>query len=266
MNEPANSSQITSGSHLANFPSWTDDGKVVYALNSGANFDLYLIDPSGGTPKRLTANSGNNNYPVVSPDGRYVVFCSDRSGVLGLWRIDIDGSNPKQLTNQTSLTPSFAPDGRTIVYISQANMTTLSTVSIDGGEPRQLTKSLSTWPVFSPDGNHIACLYAEIPNSAYQISIFPANGGTSLKKIPLPVGFTPPLRWTPDGKAILYGITRRGVTNLWMQPLQGGEAKRLTNFISDRIHNFDVSRDGKRLVFSRGTHSSDVVLFSGLRQ
>ena len=266
MDELANSSQITSGRHLANYPSWAPNGKVVYALNSGGNFELYLIDPREGTPKQLTANSGNNNYPVVSPDGRYVVFSSDRSGALCLWRIDIDGSNPKQLTSQTSLNPSFAPDSRTIVYISQANITTLSTVSIDGGETRQLTKNLSTFPVFSPDGTRIACRYSEDRNSPYGISIIPATGGPPIKAFPEPSGFTLPIRWTPDGKAILYGITRRGVTNLWMQPVDGGAPKQLTNFTSDRIHTFEVSRDGKQLVFSRGTTSSDVVLFSGLRQ
>lgn len=265
MNELANSSQITSGRHLANFPSWAHDGKAVYALNSGGNFDLYLIDPREGTPKQLTANSGNNNWPVVSPDGRYVVFSSDRSGPLCLWRIDIDGSNPKQLTNQSSLIPSFAPDSRTIVYVAATNKTTLSTVSIDGGEPRQLTKNATLWPVFSPDGTRIACLYSEEPNSPSRISIIPANGGPSIKAFPPPSGLTLPLRWTPDGKAILYGITRRGVTNLWMQPVEGGAAKQLTNFTSDRIHSFEVSRDGRQLVFSRGTRSSDVVLLSGIK-
>jgi len=266
MNELANSSQITLGRHLANYPSWAPDEKVVYALNSGGNFDLYLLDPREGRPKQLTANSGNNNYPVVSPDGRYVVFSSDRSGALCLWRIDIDGSNPKQLTNQTSLDPSFAPDSRTIVYVAQSNWTTLSIVSIDGGEPRQLTRNMSKSPVFSPDGSRIACLYAEGPNSPYLISIIPATGGPSLKAFPQPSGFTLPIRWTADGKAILYGITRRGVTNLWMQPVDGGAPKQLTNFTSDRIHSFEVSRDGRQLVFSRGARSSDVVLFSGIRQ
>ena len=266
MNELANSSQITSGRHLANFPSWAHDGKVVYALNSGGNFDLYLVDPREGTPKQLTGNSGNNTYPVVSLDGRYVVFSSDRSGALCLWRIDIDGSNPKQLTNQTSHTPSFAPDGRTIVYVSQANISTLSTVSIDGGESRQLTKGMATSPVFSPDGTRIACRYSEGPHSPYRISIIPANGGPPVKVFPEPSGFSLPIRWTPDGRAVLYGITRRGVTNLWVQPVEGGAPKQLTNFTSDRIHSFEVSRDGGELVFSRGTKSSDVVLFSGIRQ
>ena len=266
MNDLDHGSQITSGTHLANFPSWAPDGKVVYALKSGGNVDLYLLDPGEGTPKQLTSNSGNNHYPVVSPDGRYVVFSSDRSGVLCLWRIDIDGSNPTQLTNETSEVPRFGPDHRTIVYISNVNKYTLSTVSIDGGEPRPLTTKEAIWPVFSPDGSRIACLYLEQPNSAYKISIIPANGGAPITTFPQPSGMNVPLRWTPDGKALLYGITRRGVTNLWMHPLEGGAPKQLTNFTSDRIHSFEVSRDGKQLVFSRGTTSSDVVLFSGLRQ
>jgi Tol biopolymer transport system component/TolB-like protein/Tfp pilus assembly protein PilF len=266
MNELAHSSPITTGRNLANFPSWTPDGKVVYALNSGDNFDLYLLDPREGTPKQLTANSGNNNYPVVSADGRYVVFSSDRSGVLCLWRIDIDGSNPKQLTNQTSRMPSFAPDSRTIVYVAQVNKFTLSSVSIEGNDPRQLTRNQSEDPVFSPDGTRIACLYSEEQGSPQGISIIPATGGPSIKTFPKPSGFTLPIRWTADGTAILYGITRRGVTNLWIQPVEGGDPKQLTNFTSDRIHSFDVSRDGRQLVFSRGTRSSDVVLFSGIRQ
>lgn len=91
-------SQITTGTNLADSPSWTPDGNLVYALSSGDNFDLYMSDPREGTTKQLTVNSGYNNFPSVSPDGRFIVFNSDRSGVLCVWRIDIDGSNPKQLT------------------------------------------------------------------------------------------------------------------------------------------------------------------------
>jgi Tol biopolymer transport system component len=222
-----------------------------------------MLDPRGGTPNRLTTSSGNNYFPAVSPDGRYIVFSSDRSGVLCLWRVDIDGSNPKQLTNQTSTKANFAPDGRTIAYTSSDNSHTISTLSIDGGEPRQLTKNNSGQPVFSPDGTQIACFYEQ--DSQMKIAIIPATGGTPVKTFPLPRGFFGPFRWTPDGKAIMYGLRRRGVANLWVQPIEGGEQKQLTNFTSDLIHSYDVSRDGKQFAFSRGTKSSDVVLFSGLK-
>lgn len=266
LNDGAEISQITTGRNLANFPSWTPDGRVVYALDSGSNIDLILLDPRQGTSKQLTANSGNNYFPAVSPDGRYVVFSSDRSGVLCLWRIDIDGSNPKQLTKHTSTRASFAPDGRTIAYLSSANKNTISTISIDGGEPRQLTVTDSAHPVYSPDGTRIACFYYDEHDSKWKISIIPANGGAPVKSFPLPIGLTVSFRWTPDGKAIMYPMRRRGVGNLWLQPIEGGEAKQLTNFTSDFIFSYDLSRDGKQLVLSRGTNRRDVVLFSGIKQ
>ena len=258
-------SQITSGTDLASYPSWAPDGKVVYSLNSGDSIDLYLVDPRAGTSKRLTMNSGNNLYPAVSPDGRYVVFSSDRSGALCLWRIDIDGSNPKQLTQQTSAHPNFTADSRTIVYESITNLYTISTISIDGSEPRQLTTNTSAKPVFSPDGTQIACLYEE-QEAKPKISIISAKDGVLIKAFPLPSGLSFPIRWTPDGKAIMYSLRRGGVANLWVQPVDGGEPRQLTNFTSDIILSYDLSRDGKNLVFSRGTRSSDVVLFSGIKQ
>jgi len=258
-------SQITTGTNLANYPSWTPDGKVVYALNSGDNFDLFIFDPREGTSKQFTSNSGYNNFPSVSPDGRYVVFNSDRSGVLCIWRIEIDGSNPKQLTNQTSMIPRFAPDGRTITYEVQANKPTVATISIDGGEAPTPYQNYSRQPVFSPDGTHIACLYSEGLNSKWSISIIPASGGLPVKTFPVPTGLSIQFSWAPDGKGILYGLTRGGVTDLWLQPIDGSKPKQISNFTSDLIHSFDLSRDGKQFVFSRGTNRSDVVLFSGIK-
>ena len=53
--------------------------------------------------------------------------------------------------------------------------------------------------------------------------------------------------------------------NLWLQPLDGGKPKQLTNFTSDQIWNWAWSRDGKQLALSRYSTTSDVVLISGFR-
>jgi serine/threonine protein kinase len=68
-----------------------------------------------------------------------------------------------------------------------------------------------------------------------------------------------------DGRAIIYFVTRNGVSNLWAQPVDGAAPKQLTNFPSDRIFWFDFSRDGKQLALSRGTMTSDVVLISNFK-
>jgi len=60
-------------------------------------------------------------------------------------------------------------------------------------------------------------------------------------------------------------MTRNGVSNLWEQPLAGGDPKQLTNFASGDIFDFDWSADHKRLLLTRGSLSSDVVLLRNFR-
>src|SRR5947207_9530194 len=78
---------------------WTPDGKIVYGSRSGVGWDLWRANADGTEPRQLTFNSGNNDYPAISPDGRYVVFNSDRRGADHLWRMNSDGGNQVQLTN-----------------------------------------------------------------------------------------------------------------------------------------------------------------------
>jgi len=73
------------------------------------------------------------------------------------------------------------------------------------------------------------------------------------------------LRWSPDEQSLQYLLTRNGATNMWEQPVGGGEPKQFTKFTSGRIFDFDWSADGKQLLLARGETNSDVVLLSHLR-
>ncbi|HZJ47106.1 MAG TPA: hypothetical protein VFD63_25230, partial [Pyrinomonadaceae bacterium] len=68
------------------------------------------------------------------------------------------------------------------------------------------------------------------------------------------------IAWTPDGRSIIVKSDQEGVGNLWTQPIDGSAPKQITNFTSDLISYFSLSRDGKRLAISRGNSSLDVVL------
>ena len=68
------------------------------------------------------------------------------------------------------------------------------------------------------------------------------------------------LRFSPDGKAIVYPVREKGVDNLWLQPLDGGPGHRLTNFSSLKIYSYQWSPDGKSLALVRGDSPSDLVL------
>ncbi|HVF46163.1 MAG TPA: hypothetical protein VNA17_01215, partial [Pyrinomonadaceae bacterium] len=232
------------------------------------NDDIWITGLEGGIPKQLTANERINDGPVVSPDGRSIVFYSDRTGAPHLWRMNIDGSDQRQLTNGTGeQSPRFSPDGRWLVYRTAFGRTTVWKMPAEGGQPVQLTDKISTAPAVSPDGKMLAYFYREDENAPWRIAVAPLEGGEASKTFDTSRSFStsPLLRWTPDGRAVAYVITRDGVSNIFAQSLEGGAPKQLTDFKADRIFSFAYSRDGQQLALSRGTVSNDVVLISNFR-
>jgi Tol biopolymer transport system component len=68
------------------------------------------------------------------------------------------------------------------------------------------------------------------------------------------------VRFTPDGKAVVYALADQDSANLWLQPLDGSPGKQITNFKSEQITDFHWSFDGSKLGMVRGHTDSDVVL------
>jgi Tol biopolymer transport system component len=132
----------------------------------------------------------------------------------------------------------------------------------------RLTDKWTANPTVSPDGSLIACFYREDqPNAPTKVAVIPFAGGEPVKVLDIPQGFSvaPGLRWTPDARALTYIDTINGVSNIWSLPLDGGGPKQLTDFKTDQIFSFDLSRDGRQLTLSRGTQTSDVILIRDFR-
>lgn len=261
----ANARQITNGK-LDGYCglSWTPDGHVVYASRKIRDADLWVMNADGSNQKQLMDDVYLDRFPSVTPDGRYIVFDSWRGGnVAHIWRMDIDGGNMKQLTSGSGdAIPHCSPDGKWVAYTSSGP--SIWKVSIDGGQPIRLTDKLTTRPAFSPDGKLIACTYRPDRNSPWRIAVIPSEGGQPIKifETPVPISNFPVLRWTADGRAILYADEHSGVGNIWSQPVDGGKPVQVTDFKSDFINTFDLSRDGRQLVVARGTLISDIVMMS----
>jgi Tol biopolymer transport system component len=118
-------------------------------------------------------------------------------------------------------------------------------------------------PSFSPDGKFIACIIpAESQFQKGSIAIIHAEGGAPVKSFHVMPFFWSYLsaRWTPDGQALVFRDSMSYVSNLWKQPLAGGPPSRLTDFTTETIFNYAFSRDGQRLILSRGRTSINVVL------
>jgi Tol biopolymer transport system component len=132
-------------------------------------------------------------------------------------------------------------------------------VSMDGGEPSQISQSTATYPAASPDGRSVAC-FVVTEDRRRRLSIISFDTGEIVRQFDLFLEYDLPfLKWTPDGKAITYEISRNGVSNIWKQAVTGGAPEQVTNWDSDVIFRFDWSRDG-RLAVERGMFTSDIVL------
>lgn len=266
--DASRATQITSGNYDgANGLAWTPGGKIIYTARTGDNQNLWVVDQDGNNQRQLTANAGNNRSPTVSPDGRHVVFVSDRTGTRYLWKMNLDGGQPVQLTTGSDDdNPDFSPDGQWIVYKSYLyGNPNLLRVALEGGEPLRLTDKISVKPAVSPlPGGLIACFYRDPALSPNKLVLIPFNGGQPVKTLDVPMSLGP-LRWSTDGQSLTYIKTLGGVSNIWSQPIDGGAPVQLTNFQSDRIFWFDWSRDGKSLAYARGVVHHDVVMISDLQ-
>ena len=149
---------------------WSPDGSALVFASLNDN-QIRLVRARSREPMKITSR-GRNADPVFSPDGRYVYFSSDRSGRWQLWRVNVDGSAPEQLTRDDfdDTHPYLSPDGRSVAFLSFEGATTnraalrdarLRLLSLADGRIEELAKllagdsSLAAYP-WSPDGQYLA--------------------------------------------------------------------------------------------------------------
>lgn len=269
--DAARARQITTGSgKFDGFYglSWAPDGRVVYASLAGGGWDIWVMNADGSGQRQLTAGARSNYGPSVSPDGRYVVFVSNRAGsAFNIWRMEADGSNPVRLTSGRGENfPHVMPDGRWVIYatVGGGQDAAVWKIPIDGGEPVRLTNRPASWPFVSPDGKSFVCTYGNSPFNANTIAVVPIEGGEPTRVYDIAPTFRANTVWLPDNRGIAYLDARTGTTNVWVQPLVGGKPVQLTDFTADHVAAFDWSRDN-RLVATRSVETTSVVLIKDFR-
>jgi Tol biopolymer transport system component len=118
----------------------------------------------------------------------------------------------------------------------------------------------------SPNGEFLAYPYTRYLSPAgpgWHIAVIPIAGGSPVKTFNARNGFWG-IRWSPQGTGLQYALTQNGTTNIWEQPMAGGDPQQITKFSSGRIFDFAWTADGKQLLVSRGEVTSDVVLLANL--
>jgi TolB protein len=269
--DSARARQITSGSSKSPFLTTTPDGKIVYVSDAAGHLDIWIMDADGKNQKQLTNDETVDLWPTVSPDGRYIVFGSNRAtgtSAHNIWRIDLDGAHAKQLTSgQGEYWPVVSADNKWVIYtpIGEQEKFTLWKVPIDGGEPVRITEKMALQAVPSPDGKLLAAWhFSNMQSPVPKLAIMQMETGQVVKEFdlspPRQIGEFSSVQWTPDGKGVTYIDAKGGTANLWMKPIDGGPPRQLTSFNSDQIFTYKWMPDGKNLVCIRGFSQTDVIL------
>jgi eukaryotic-like serine/threonine-protein kinase len=248
-----------------------------WAGNGTLYFDdvdsLVRMSTDGGDKVTLLSDpAAQFVQPTSCQNGRYIVFTwagHSVSNKTNIWRVNADGSNPKQLTDgMQDIAPKCSPDGRWVLY-DDVNDLQVERVPVEGGTAEIVPGTAMPAAYFhaglaiARNGRLLAFLTTGGPNVlVHQIALVPLDAGPEPQRRMLDtdprVAEAP--QFTPDGNAVVYPIRENGTDNLWLQPLNGTTGRQITNFKSDTISTFRFSPDGKTMGVLRSHSESDVVL------
>jgi Tol biopolymer transport system component len=280
----ARTRQITSFSGLDLYPAFAPNtNSLAYTSNKTGAFEIFIRQLVPGASEIQLTSDGNHNFqPAFSPDGSRIAYYSVQRG--GIWVVPSSGGTPKRLTGFGS-NPAWSPDGNRIVFQSDPlnefgsgvrsamPPSTLWTVSSDGtGEPVQLT-SVGTppgghgSPDWSPDGKTIIFDSNDWASSSVWSIGADGTGLVPVLDSPAVVGdnwFTASdAVFSRDGKSIFFvgdmGISIQTV-GIDSSGRALGSPVKLFDASAARVRHIAVAPDGKRLVYSAISTSSNLYL------
>src|SRR5688572_18730797 len=259
-------------------PRFSPDGKRVAITVSTTNAtDVWIYDIARNTFTRLTTE-GANVRPEWTPDGKKVVFISERGGKARIWQQPADGSGPAEMLYEPEVEPFEAlisPDSKWLVVrtapgakysrdILAVPMDGERTVSVLVTSP--FTESL---PRLSPDGKWLA--YQSNETDRFEIYVRPFPGSGARVQVS-DNGGTEPI-WGKDGRSLYYRgpvgeVVKVTVTTGSDFSIGSRQVTLTGDYLTDSSHpNWDVAPDGRLLLLKRaGAESQTIVVHNWGRE
>ncbi|HET7471193.1 MAG TPA: DPP IV N-terminal domain-containing protein [Gemmatimonadales bacterium] len=251
---------------------WSPDGSrltfvagnaaFVYAPDAIGNIApsaIWIVSAAGGAPTRITEAASLNTSPVWLPDGRGLLFISDRDGSRDLYRVELgrDGrptGEPVRLTTGLGLHGlALSPDGRVLVYADFSDYANIWSLALPASGPvsSSLATALTTGHQsieglgLSPDGRWLA--FDSDRGGHQAIYRVPVTGGDPQQiSSDSDDDFMP--SWSPDGRELAYYGFRQGRRRLFVMPVDGGSAGPVNRDSGNQRYP-GWSPDGRHLVF-----------------
>jgi serine/threonine protein kinase len=238
-------------------------GTLFYLSSLGAGDGVWRVDNGQSTEIWKGVDGSVLAPPDASRDGQRVALLLRSDGKLRLHVLSAEGGEIRALADSIDVRggASWSPDGKWMVVRGiEDGRSGLFKVPVDGGKPIRLTTGVASNPVWSPNDNLIA--YAGPNVSAYEPLLAIRPDGTPVQLPPIQVRREGErVRFAPDGKSLIYMQGELRSQNFWRLDLTTLTSRPLTRLQQrDTMRTFDVTPDGKRIVFDRLRDNSDIVL------
>jgi len=201
--------------------------------------------------------------PAVSPDGRRVAIVLRRSGKRHLHLLSADGAELQPTADSLDVqgTGSWSPDGKWIVTGGRDTAGLgLFKIAIETGTPVRLSTGPALNPEWSPDGNLIVYSGANVRSGAPLLAIHPDGSKADFPEI-IVRRLGERVRFLRDGRSLVYMQGLGTSQDFWLLDLATMKSRPLTRLQNrGAMRTFDITLDGKQIVFDRLRENSDVVL------
>jgi Tol biopolymer transport system component len=251
--------QVSSGELLWSV-SWSGDNKLL--AEQDATIKAMGLDGTGNSLPMEKDTSAQNPHGCGDS---LVVFTRAiaKTGTRNLWVSSVDGTGLRQLTTGNfEDRAACSPDGKWVFFVDATHFAYMK-IPLSGGKPEPwLNASAESRASFdvTRDGKMAVLGSYDFKVRKPTIFLFSLETGQMIKNFEYDSRHEGVLRFSPDGKGFVYPIRDKGVDNLYLQPLNGGPGRQLTNFTSLKIYSYQWSPDGKQLALVRGDSPSDLVL------
>lgn len=209
-------------------PRWSPDGaRIVFASNrahyEGASpeqgtpdMDLWLMNADGSNRRRLTNHSANEQNPSWAPDGKSIVFSSDRDSRGDLYRVWIDGGKVDRLTRHfvgRAIMPNVSPDGGKVAFAAQTLRVgafwdfQVHVLDVASGRTEPVPSSAGAcWPSWSRDGRRFAnVLLRKDRPSSLEVRDAASQQVKAVVEDPRLWSYYP--EWSPDDRHIAFSVS-----------------------------------------------------------
>jgi len=239
-------------------------GASLFFLSSlGTGDGLWRLRDGQATEIWKGADGALLETPAVSPDGRRVAIVLQRSGKHQLHVLSSDGAELQPIAEGIDVqgTSCWSPDGRWIVTGGiSATSPGLFKIPVEGASPVRLVAGPALNPVWSPDGSLILYAGTNVRTFAPLLGVRPDGTSVELPQINLR-RLGERVRFLPDGKSLVYMQGLLPSQDFWLLDLASMKSRPLTRLQNRAsMRTFDVTSDGKQIVFDRLRENSQVVM------